>query len=249
MIARPMKFPTTQWNIVETLKVEDEEARRAALGEIIGIYGPPLLAFALRHAHGTRTSEDCEDLVNDFFLRCVQGGILARADRAKGKFRSFLATSFKYYVTNDQRSSQTQKRRPAGGFVSLAELTKELGPALEPRTTETPEDAFNRVLRRSLFEKVLREFADRCRAAGHEATFHLFLLRDVNPVREGTPVPTYAALAETCRLPSENFANKLSLAAREEFRSLLLAATSRDCATPEEAHAECELILATALRD
>ena len=249
MMTAPMKFPTTQWNVVETLKGDDEEARRAALGEIIGLYGPPLLAFALRHSHGTRTAEDCEDLVNDFFLRCVQGGILARADRARGRFRSFLATSFKYYITNEQRSSQTQKRRPSGGFVSLAELTKDLGPALEPRTTETPEDAFNRVLRRSLFEKVLREFAEQCRAAGHEATFHLFLLRDVKPVREGTPVPTYAALAEACSLPSENFANKLALAAREEFRALLLAATSRDCATPEEAHAECELTLTTALRD
>ena len=194
-------------------------------------------------------AEDCEDLVNDFFLRCVQGGILARADRARGKFRSFLATSFKYYITNDQRSSQTQRRKPSGGFVSLAVITEELGPALEPRTTETPEDAFTRVLRRSLFEKVLREFAHRCRAAGHETTFQLFLLRDVKPLRDGTPVPTYAALADECHLPSENAANKLALTAREEFRALLLAATSRDCASPEEAHAECELILATALRE
>ena len=244
-----MRFPTTRWNIVETLKVEDEEARRAALGEIIGLYGAPLLAFALRHSQGARTAEDCEDLVNDFFLRCVQGGILARADRARGKFRSFLATSFKYYITNDQRSSQTQRRRPSGGFVSLAVLTKELGPALEPRTTETPEDAFDRVLRRSLFENVLQEFARQCHAAGRDVVFQLFLLRDVEPVREGTHVPTYGALADACRLPSENAANKLSLAAREEFRALLLAATGRDCATPEEAHAECELILATALRD
>jgi len=244
-----MKFPTTQWNIVETLKVEDENARRAALGEIIGIYGAPLLAFALRHSQGTRSPEDCEDLVNDFFLRCVQGGILARADRARGKFRSFLATSFKYYITNEQRSSQTQKRQPSGGFVSLAELTQELGPALEPRTTETPEDAFHRVLRRSLFEQVLRQFAQQCHAAGRETAFQLFLLRDVKPVREGTAVPTYAALAAACHLPSENAANKQSLAAREEFRGLLRAATSRDCASPEEAHAECELILATALRD
>jgi RNA polymerase sigma-70 factor (ECF subfamily) len=244
-----MKFPTTQWNIVETLKVEDAEARRAALGEIIALYGAPLLAFALRHSHGTRTAEDCEDLVNDFFLRCVEGGILARADRARGRFRSFLATSFKYYITNEQRSHQTQKRAPSGGFVSLAALTQDLGPALEPRTTETPEDAFQRVLRRSLFEQVLRQFALACRAAGREAAFHVFFLRDVKPVREGTPVPTYAALAEACHLPSENAANKLSLAAREEFRALLLAATSRDCASAEEAQAECELILATAVRD
>ena len=244
-----MKFPTTQWNIVETLKVEDEEARRAALGEIIGIYGPPLLAFALRHSHGTRTPEDCEDLVNDFFLRCVQGGILARADRAGESSAASSPRRSRYYITNEQRSSQTQRRKPSGGFVSLAVITEEFGPALEPRTTETPEDAFTRVFRRSLFEKVLREFAHRCRATGHETTFQAFLLRDVKPLREGTPVPTYGALAGECHLPSENAANKLVLTAREEFRELLLAATSRDCASQEEAHAECESILSTALRE
>ena len=128
-------------------------------------------------------------------------------------------------------------------------MTEEFGAALEPRTVETPDDAFTRVLRRSLFEQVLREFARRCRAAGTETTYQLFMLRDVTPVREGTPVPTYAALAGACHLPSENAANKLALAAREEFRMLLLAATSRDCPSAEEAQAECELILATALHE
>jgi RNA polymerase sigma-70 factor (ECF subfamily) len=244
-----MKFPTTQWNIVDTLKDEDREARRAALGEIIALYGPPLLALALRQSPGTRSAEDCEDFVNDFFLRCVEGGILARADRARGRFRSFLAASFKYFVANEQRSNRTQRRRPSGGFVSLALITEAFGPALEPRTAETPEDAFTRVLRRSLFEKVLREFALDCRAAGQETMFQLFLRRDVTPVRDGTPVPSYAALARECGLPSENAANKQALAARDAFRARLLAAASRDCASAAEAQAECELILSTALRE
>ena len=241
-----MHFPTTQWNIVETLKVQDEGARRKALGEIIELYGAPLLAFALRHSHGTRAPEDCEDLVNDFFLRCVQGGILAHADKARGKFRSFLATSFKYYILNAQRSDETKRRRPAGGFVSLTTLREQMGSALEPRTTETAEDAFNRVLRRRLFEQVLQRFGAACRAQGHDTAFRLFLRHDVKPVRDGTPVPTYAVLAEEHALASENAANKLVLSARAEFRTMLVDAIGRDCATPEEAHAECELVLATA---
>jgi DNA-directed RNA polymerase specialized sigma24 family protein len=243
-----MRFPTTQWNIVETLKAGDEAHRRDALGEIIAIYGAPLLAFALRHSHGARTPEDCEDLVNDFFLRCVQGGILAHADRARGKFRAFLATSFKYYINNDQRAHQAQRRRPQGGFVSLAALLEEFGPALEPRTEETAEDAFNRVLRRSLFEQVLRAFEHQCRDSGRELMFRLFVRRDVTPFRDGAPVPPYAALAHEYGLPSDNAVNKLVLAARQQFRALLLATVSRDCASPQDAEAECELVLATAIQ-
>ena len=243
-----MQFPTTQWHIVDSLKAKDEEARRTALGEIISLYGAALMAFALRGSHGTRTAEDCEDLVNDFFLRCVEGGILAHADKARGRFRSFLVTSFKYYMLNYQRSSQTQRRRPSGGFVSLAGLKEDIGAAaLEPRTTETPEDAFNRVLRRALFDRVLTQFGHRCRAAGQERMFRAFLLRDVTPIRDGTAVPTYATVADACGLPSENAANKVVLAARDQFRGLLLAAIARDCTTAEEARIECELVLATAL--
>src|SRR4051812_33654360 len=128
-----MRFPTTQWQLVQNLKDTDDEARRRALGDIIKLYGAPLLAFALRHSHGTRTTEDCEDVVNEFFLRCIEGGILAHADKARGRFRSFLVTSFRYFVLNEQRSRQTQRRHPSGGFVSLVTLREEMGDALEPR--------------------------------------------------------------------------------------------------------------------
>jgi RNA polymerase sigma-70 factor (ECF subfamily) len=242
-----MRFPTTQWQLVQNLKDGSDEARRRALGDIISLYGAPLMAYALRHAHGTRTTEDCEDLLNDFFLRCIEGGILAHADKARGRFRNFLMTSFKYFVLNEQRSRQTQRRSPRGGFVSLALLREEMGAALEPRSNETPEDAFHRVLRRAQFDRVLAEFDSRCRAAGNEVLFRMFLLRDVTPGRDGIPPPAYGTLAQMLGLASENAANKIALAAREEFRQLLLDAVGSDCATAEEARAECELVLGTAL--
>jgi len=242
-----MRFPTTQWQIVEHLKDGSDEDRRRALGDIINLYGAPLMAFALRHSHGTRTTEDCEDSVNDFFVRCIEGGILAHADKARGRFRSFLVTSFRYFLLNERRSKQTQRRHPSGGFVSLATLREEMGAALEPRSNETPEDAFHRVLRRAQFDRVLAEFDSRCRAAGNDVMFRMFLLRDVRPAREGVPPPAYAGLAGTLGLASENAANKVALAAREEFRQLLFDAVGRDCTTSEEARAECEQILATAL--
>lgn len=241
-----MSFPTTQWNIVDTLKVKDEDVRRAALGDIVNIYGPPLLAFALRHSDGARTREDCEDLVNDFFLRCIEGGLLEHADKARGRFRSFLVTSFKYYVSNDDRARRTQKRRPAGGFVSLDALREEFGPALEPRSDESADAAFHRVFGCSLFKSALAEFQKRCRANHREINFQLFLLREVNPKRDGTSVPSYRELASSCRVASENLANKMVLAATEEFRSLLLAKVADDCVSEKEARLECERIFAGA---
>jgi hypothetical protein len=66
---------------------------------------------------------------------------------------------------------------------------------------------------------------------------------------EGTAVPTYSELARELNLASENAANKILLAAREEFRSLLVAEVSRDCESPKEAQVECEFVLANALQE
>jgi len=244
-----MRFPTTQWNILDALNAGDERGRREALGEVISIYGAPLFAFARRQSHGTLVPEDCEDLVNGFFLKCMEGNVLQRADQAKGRFRNFLARSFKNYMLNVDRAAHTAKGSPWGGFVSLQSLTDDHGPALEPRTNETPEDAFERVLRRSVFKRLLCAFESRCLAAGQKKKFQLFLLHEIQPRTEGTPVPTYAELARDLNLASENAANKVLLAAREEFRSLLVTELSRDCESQKEAKVECELVLATALHE
>jgi hypothetical protein len=186
------------------------------MGEIISLYGAPLFAFARRQTQGIRTPEDCEDFVNSFFLKCIEGDILQRADQAREKFRNFLAKSFKNHLLNIDRAEHTQKGAPAVGFVSLQTLTDDHGLALEPRSSETPEDAYHRVLRHALFDRLLAEFRTRCINVGQEKKYRLFLLREVNPQREGSPVPTYSALAAELKLPSENAANKIVLAARED---------------------------------
>ncbi len=168
--------------------------------------------------------------------------MLERADQARGKFRNFLARSFKNHILNVDRAEHTKKGAPPGGFVSLQSLTDDHGPALEPRTGETPEEAFDRVLRRSLFERLVRDFRDRCGRAGQMKKFDLFLLREIEPRRNGTAAPSYASLAERLKMPSENAVNKIVLAAREEFRTLILAEVGRDCASQKEAEVECELV-------
>jgi len=244
-----MSFPTTQWALLEALNAGDEEKRREALGPIISLYGAALFAFARRESHFTCTPEDCEDLVNDFFLKCLQEEVLQHADQTRGRFRNFLARSFKNMMLNREREGHAKRRCPGGGFVSIQAITDEFGPALEPRTDETPLDAFERLARRSLFINVLRAFENRCVDADQAKKFQLFLLREIKPQMEGTPVPTYSELARRLNLASENAANKVLLAARQEFRSMLFAEVSRDCESPKEAQIECELVLAASLQE
>ncbi len=243
-----MAFPTTEWNIVEALRVGDADQRSGALGEIIELYGPALFALARFESHGALSRQDCEDVVGDFFLKCVEAGVLGRADRARGRFRNFLAKTFKNFMRNWIRDRAAGIRMPSGGMVSLHDLIDRHGQALEPRVGEAGEEALDRILRASLFDRALAELEQTCRESGQEKKYRLFIRREITPEREGTAVPSYPALAKEFGLSSEDAVGRIIRAARDEFYSLLHARVSRDCESSKEAHVELKLVLATGLR-
>ena len=243
-----MPFPVTNWDILQLLRTGDAEQRAGMLGEIVTFYGPPLFAFARHECQRELSRQDCEDLVGDFFLKCVQEDVIERADPAKGRFRNFLARSFKNFMLNWIRDRAAQVRTPSGGMVSLHDLVDKHGRALEPRAGETGEEILDRVFRLSLFESALTAFEKACRAADQEKKYLLYMRREILPEREGTRVPSYSALADEFGLPSEDAVGRVVRTAREEFRALLLSLLRQDAVSPQDAETEFRLTLATGLQ-
>ena len=242
-----MAFPTTRWNILDNLRMSDADRRARALGEITTLYGPALFAFARYESKGALSREDCEDVVGDFFLKCVEQDVLQRADRLRGRFRNFLAKTFKNFMRNWIRDRAAGIRAPAGGVVSLHELIDRHGQALEPRAGEAADDTLVRVLRVSLFDSTLREFESACYESGQQKKYRLYVQREISPPRDGTAVPGYAALAVEFALPSEDAVGRVIRAARDEFHAMLLERIGRDCESSAEADLEFKLVVATAL--
>jgi RNA polymerase sigma factor (sigma-70 family) len=243
-----MAFPMTNWDILQLLRTGDAEQRAGMLGEIVTIYGPPLFAFARHESQGSLSRQDCEDLVGDFFLKCVEEDVIERADPAKGRFRNFLARSFKNFMLNWIRGRAAQVRTPSGGLVSLHELVDRHGRAFEPRAGESGEEILDRVFRLSLFERALAAFEKACRSADQEKKYLLYVRREILPERDGTRVPSYAALADEFGLPSEDAVGRVVRAARDEFRALLIALIRQDAVSSKDAETEFRLILATGLQ-
>jgi RNA polymerase sigma-70 factor (ECF subfamily) len=243
-----MSFPVTNWDILQRLRSADARQRSGMLGEIVQMYGPSLFAFALHESRGSLTRQDCEDLVGDFFLKCVEGDVIERADQAKGRFRNFLARSFKNFMLNWIRDRSTSARVPPGGVVSLHELVNRHARAMEPRAGETADDMLDRVFRLSVFDRALAAFERSCRSCGQEARYQMFLRREILPQREGVPVPTYDVLAAEFGLPSEDAVGRAVRGARDEFRTLLLALIAQDSVAAEDLQAELKLVLATGLQ-
>jgi RNA polymerase sigma factor (sigma-70 family) len=78
-------FQTTVWEVVRAAGAGDE----AALAQIAEEYRSPIVQFI--QSRGV-PSPQAEDLCHDVFLRIMTGGVLAKADRDRGRFRSLLCT-------------------------------------------------------------------------------------------------------------------------------------------------------------
>lgn len=102
----PPAFQPTRWSLVIESQGEGEQARRA-LEELCTTYWFPLYAWSRRFG---ATPEDAEDYVQGFFVQVLNKKLFANANPTQGKLRTFLLTTFRRHVHDEQRKASTQKR-------------------------------------------------------------------------------------------------------------------------------------------
>src|SRR3954451_16822343 len=106
------QFPTTRWTLVVSAGAPDRKEARAALVSLCESYWYPLYAYLRRRGYPV---DQAQDLAQEFFTRVLEGRYLDRADREKGRFRSFLLTSLKFFVADEEDRQRARKR--GGGQI------------------------------------------------------------------------------------------------------------------------------------
>jgi RNA polymerase sigma-70 factor (ECF subfamily) len=139
------------------LACEDEsDSSRAqeALASLFQTYWYPLYAYVRRRGYG---EQDAEDLVQAFCLHLQEKHAIAKADRQRGKFRTFLLASLQNFLGHEWERSQAQKR---GGGRELIRLDAEEADAryrLEPAHSVTPETIFEKRWATALLEQTVAD--------------------------------------------------------------------------------------------
>src|SRR5437667_6332599 len=100
-------FTTTHWSIVLAAGRDSSRDAGEALEKLCRTYWYPLYAYVRRRGY---TPHDAEDLTQSFFARLLEKEYLARADRERGRFRTFLLASLNYFLSDEWDKSQRQKR-------------------------------------------------------------------------------------------------------------------------------------------
>jgi DNA-directed RNA polymerase specialized sigma24 family protein len=108
------EFPTTSWSLIRRAANLDVPESRSALATLCEAYWYPLYAY-LRRAG--QSSEDAEDLVQEFFARLLQAKRLEQLSPDRGSFRGFLLVALKNFVSTEATRVRTQKR--GGGRAPL----------------------------------------------------------------------------------------------------------------------------------
>jgi len=92
------QFPTTRWTLVVAAGDPQRKEARSALVFLCENYWYPLYAYLRRRGH---PADQAQDLTQEFFMRVLEGRYLDRANPEKGRFRSFILTSLKFFVADE----------------------------------------------------------------------------------------------------------------------------------------------------
>jgi DNA-directed RNA polymerase specialized sigma24 family protein len=109
------EFPATRWTLVVAAGDPHRKEARSALVSLCENYWYPLYAYLRRRGF---PADQAQDLTQEFFVRVLEGRYLDRAEQGKGRFRSFLLASLKFFVA-DEQDRQRALKRGGGAVVSL----------------------------------------------------------------------------------------------------------------------------------
>ena len=108
-------FPSTAWTAVSRARSGAEPGARDALAFLCAAYWPPLYSFARRLGYST---EDAHDLTQGYFALLIEKDYLGDVRLREGRFRAFLLTSFKHFLSKERDRARAVKR--GGGRVPVS---------------------------------------------------------------------------------------------------------------------------------
>lgn len=148
------KFPTTAWSLVNGAARGSPEQSAAALEKLCRRYWYPVYAFIRQHGHSLHAAED---LTQGFFALLLARNPFHRCDPGLGRFRSFLLTSLRHYLSNEHERATTQKRGGGQAFVRFDDHTAEQLYQQHATACEEPERRFDQHWALTLVRRVIDE--------------------------------------------------------------------------------------------
>ena len=102
--------------MLQASKPDSEESARKALATFSEAYWPPLYTFVRRRGY---SPADAQDIVQGFFVHLFEHNTLSRADREKGRLRTFLLGFLQNFLLKQHERMRAIKRGGNQQLVSF----------------------------------------------------------------------------------------------------------------------------------
>lgn len=186
--------------------------RRRTLEALLKQYLPALRSYLM--ARRRIGPHEADDLLQGFLAsKVLDQQILRQADRARGKFRTFLMTALERFAISEYRRDTAARRSPGEGAVRPLDGIKEVE---EPPVFEAA-DLFDVEWAKQAVDVAVGRMRRECEAGGRTDVWGVFKARVLDPtLSDADPVP-YEQLVPQLRLASPEQASNLLATAKRMF--------------------------------
>ena len=186
-------FATTHWSVVLAAGNRADSHCAEALQTLCETYWVPLYAYARQHGH---SAPDAEDLTQSFLIKVIEKNLMQRADRERGRFRSFLLTAFKNFCADVRDKDHTRNRGGQARVFSLDFGSAETRYQRELATKDNGDRVFEHQWALTVLETVMKQLRER-----YESDGKIELFEALQPcLMQASGAIDYAALADQLAL-------------------------------------------------
>jgi DNA-directed RNA polymerase specialized sigma24 family protein len=231
------RFKTTQWSVVTAAAAQPSTESRAALSALCHAYWSPIYAYLRSHGYSVVRAEDA---TQGFFAMLLQANALARADPARGRFRSYVLGALKFFLANERDRECAERRGGDRHHVSLDTTGAENRIALSLSRQASPERLFEREWGLTILDRALVQLRQRYARESKEELLQLLQPYLTRPESQDG----YRDAAHRLGM-SEGAARVAIHRLRCRYRDLVCQQIAATVSCPAEVHDEiCELFRA-----
>ena len=238
----PRGFATTRWSLIfsATSSEGEEQEARDALAELCRTYWRPIFLFVSRRGCST---EDAQDLTQDFFAMMLETNWLEHADPNRGRFRSLLLKSLQNFIIKAAEKTHARKRGGDVKFVSwdhwMVEAPSQLFISAQALDSLPPERFFDVHWAATVVERALQRLREECEGKDR---LRLFYALSCHLTAERDEV-SYADLSAALGVAETTVKKQLHIM-RQRYRSLLRDEVAHTVENPADVEDEIRYLCA-----
>jgi len=215
---------------------EDSSVALVALEKLARAYWYPLYAYVRRRGHDAHAAED---LTQEFFVRLIDRNSFARADRSKGRFRSWLLGAMNHFLAHEWEKARAQKRGAGAATIPLDEATSSERYQRHLAVESAPEKLYDQQWALTVLERAVARLR-----AGYVADGRPELYEHLKAFVSGEgAAPSYAEAALHLGL-SEGAVKSAIHRLRQRFQELVREEVAETVCTPADLEDELRHLIA-----